>query len=353
MKCVDWIISEFLKNGVSWVVFCGDLFNSRYSINVNTLNIGIGIVQKLASKFEKVVLIEGNHDTYYKNSNSVNSISFMSDISQSDSVVIVDEAPKYAENGGKTIGFYPWGTTLEDASEEVPDYGFGHFEFNGAELVGSISSGCKMDLEDLFVFGKKLFSGHYHKPRPYVTSKRKTLEMVGSPLQLNWGDYGQDKRVMLLDVDTGETEDLIDSECAVFSKVYYSSFKEKKYDKSSLASLCTGNFVKFVVDMQYSFEDILKCSDIIKKLSPASLEFEYLISVADKDAKECGEEMSSCKSKQNDEYLMTYIDSVFGEYAKADSSLNLEDLKKMASDYFRKAMQPVDEREDVVLEDEH
>ena len=37
-KCIDWIIKKFKEEYVDYIIFCGDLFNSRYSVNVNTLN---------------------------------------------------------------------------------------------------------------------------------------------------------------------------------------------------------------------------------------------------------------------------------------------------------------------------
>ena len=167
-KCVSWVIQKFKEDNVDWVVFCGDLFNSRYSINVNTLNIGIEIMQDLAYNFEKVILIEGNHDTYYKNSNSVNSISFLSHISQNDNIIIVDEAPKFADVNGKVLGFYPWGYEPDMMKAEIkPDFGFGHFELNGIEQNGGLSTGCKYSLADFFALGNCLFSGHYHKEGVY------------------------------------------------------------------------------------------------------------------------------------------------------------------------------------------
>ena len=48
MKCVHWIIEKFKNENVDYVIFLGDLFNSRYSVNVNTLNIGIEIVSLLS-----------------------------------------------------------------------------------------------------------------------------------------------------------------------------------------------------------------------------------------------------------------------------------------------------------------
>ena len=65
--------------------------------------------------------------------------------------------------------------------------GFGHFETNGIELVGSISTGSKYNFQDLFKLGDYIFSGHYHINQLYSGGKKHNrLLMVGSSLQLDW-----------------------------------------------------------------------------------------------------------------------------------------------------------------------
>ena len=108
-KCFEWIIKQFIKNDVQYVIFCGDLFDSRFAINVQTLNCAVQCVQKLAVSFQKVFMIIGNHDTYYKNSNNTNSINFLSKLSYSDNIVIIQDDPYFIRMGGSTLGLYPWG----------------------------------------------------------------------------------------------------------------------------------------------------------------------------------------------------------------------------------------------------
>jgi len=354
-KCIEWIIKTFKENDVDWVVFCGDLYNSRYSINVNTLNVGIEIVQDLAFNFEKVILIEGNHDTYYKNSNSVNSISFLSNLSENDNIIVVDEQPKFIKIANKTYGFYPWGFTPGNIADiddfKTPDFGFGHFELNGVELVGQVSSGNKYNLSDMFVLGNELFSGHYHKNNIYKDIKsQKVLHMVGSALQLDWGDYHQEKKIgILTNEDYAEISNTVN---AKFEKVFYSGFKGKKYTSEILKGLCKKNFVKFIIDMPYQFDEILKCNEIIKKLNPYSLEFDYLISSTGMAEEQSNVEIDNCKAKTNKDYLIEYLTSVFSEYKKIDNSYDFEYLKELAIAYFDKAMLPKSEREEQELENE-
>ena len=112
-KCIEWIIKTFKEENVDYVVFCGDFFYSRFSINVQTLNCAIQAIQNLAYNFERLYLIVGNHDTYYKNVNTVNSIKFLEKISQTDNIIIIQDDPYFLMIQDKSLGFFPWGYTPE------------------------------------------------------------------------------------------------------------------------------------------------------------------------------------------------------------------------------------------------
>jgi len=353
---MKWIVKTFKKASVDWVVFCGDFFNSRYSINVNTLNTGIELIQDLSYNFEKVILIEGNHDTYYKNTNTVNSVKFMKNLTKNDNIVVVDEKPVFANVGGLVMGFYPWGYDVELVKQiegyETPDLGFGHFEMNGIEMPGGISSGNKYGIKDLFKLGDFIFSGHYHTNKIYKNvNDDRLLYMVGSPLQLTWADYTQDKKIVVYDTATKMMEEHINKVNSRFEKISYAKFERKEYTKDILMNLCSKNFVKFVIDTQYKFDRILKYNEIIKSYKPHSIEFDYLISMTSDNSK-FDDENIKVEAKTNKDYLIEYIESIFPEYKKMDDTYDLELLKKLADSYFEKAMLPKEEREEQVLDEE-
>ena len=130
MKCVHWIIEKFKNENVDYVIFLGDLFNSRYSVNVNTLNIGIEIVSLLSENFEYLFLIAGNHDVYYKNTNEVNSVSFLEKISANENIFVIDNEAKFIKINETIIGLYPWAYDKENLKNienyQIPNFGFGH-----------------------------------------------------------------------------------------------------------------------------------------------------------------------------------------------------------------------------------
>jgi len=358
-KCVDWIIKKFKQEHVDYVIFCGDLFNSRYSVNVYTLNNGIEIVEALSINFEQVFLIVGNHDIYYKNSNEINSISFFEKISESDNIHVISSDAKFLDINGTKIGLYPWAYDINNTKEienfEVPDFAFGHFELNGIELVGAISSGSKYNLRDMFKLGKIIFSGHYHGNKVYKCAEFNSyLYMIGSPLQLDWGDYNKDKKIVVLDTANDEIKEFKNTVNAKFEKVFYSDLVKEKWTDDQLYKLCNHNFVKFVIDQQYNLETILKYTGSIKELDPYSMELDYLISISNGIISESAEELIKTKSKTNKDYLFEYLKYAFPEYQKVDDSIELNYLIELATAYFNKAMLTDAERkQEEGMTDEH
>lgn len=343
VKCTDWIIDCFKKEGVDWVIFCGDFFNSRYSVNVNTLNVGIEIIENFSTAFEKLFLIAGNHDTYYKNTNEINSVKLFQKFNKNNNVIVVDQDPLFLKINQTTIGLYPWEYDLEKIklieNYETPRYGFGHFEMNGVELTGSISKGSKYNLSDLFVLGETLFSGHYHGNKIYKDFKtNKHLYMIGSPLQLDWGDYGKDKKIVILDTDLDEYTEFKNKVNAKFEKLFYSKFEKDEYSEKDLRKLCESNFIKLVMDTKYQIEGVMKFNNIVKDYNPHSIELDYLISIANEVITESTDEMIKASSKTNKDYLIEYLEKAFPEYEKINESINLDYLKELAEGYYQKSL---------------
>lgn len=356
IKCCDWIIECFKKENVNWIIFCGDFFNSRYSVNVNTLNVGIEIIEKFSNEFEKVFLIAGNHDTYYKNTNEINSVKLFQKFNKKNNVIVIDQDAFFIKVNKTTIGLYPWEYDLEKLKNienyETPKYGFGHFEMNGIELTGSISKGSKYNLSDLFILGNTLFSGHYHGNKVYKDFKtKKHLYMIGSPLQLDWGDYGKDKKIIVLDTDLDEYFEFKNKVNSKFEKLFYSKFENNEYDNNDLKKLCSNNFIKLVMDSKYQIEGVMKFNTIVKDYDPHSIELDYLISIANEVITESTDEMIKASSKTNKDYLIEYLEKAFPEYEKINESINLNYLKELAEGYYQKSL--LNEKERKELESEN
>lgn len=116
---------------------------------------------------------------------------------------------------------------------------------------------------------------------------------------------------------------------------------------AGLKKLCFHNFVKFVIDKQYSFEDILAFSERIKSFEPYSFELDYLIAFSANDEwkTQMLEEEASANVKTNKDYVLDYIDKMFESYKKVDEDLDLDYLKKLASSYYENSQTNGEEEE--------
>jgi hypothetical protein len=144
------------------------------------------MIEELSYNFEKLFLCLGNHDIYYKNVNTVNSVSFLQKLSPNDNIIVIENEPFFMKIYDQTLGLFPWGYDLKNIQTNVENfqklnYAFGHFECNGIELTGAISDGSPYNLSDLFKLSDYVFSGHYHLNKTY-SQKHSRLNMVGSPL---------------------------------------------------------------------------------------------------------------------------------------------------------------------------
>lgn len=344
MICFNWINETFKKNNVDYIIFLGDLFDSRFSINTKTLNTAVAGIDLLSKNFEKVFIILGNHDSYYKNTNDVNSVDFLQNITSTNNVHIISKKPMYLNICTKTLGLYPWAAEQllleENNNIETCDYAFGHFEANGFVQPGGISSGGKTNLNDLYKFGDYIFSGHYHINKLYksVSKKYNALQMVGSPLQINWSDYNLKKYIYTLNLFDGNIESFENNVNAIYNKVYYSKLEKNEYSNNDLVNICDNNYIKLIIDTKYEFNKILEFLNILKQFKIRSIETEYLISLTSNIINEASNNIEKSENKSNLDYILDYIDNIFLDISKIDGDINKETLKNLASEYFNKTL---------------
>ena len=102
--------------------------------------------------------------------------------------------------------------------------------------------------------------------------------------------------------------------------------------------MCKNNFIKFVIDIKYQFNNILKYTEIIKEYKPVSLEIEYLISLTSDVIMESADELVKTQTKDNKSYLLDYINRVYNEVKEVDNAINLEYLQELVQTYYARSL---------------
>ncbi len=190
------------KTKIKNIVQTGDLFDVRKSINVWAINqFRTMFLDEITKRNIKLYVLVGNHDIYYRESIKINTIREMLTDYQAlnpDILTIIDE-PTNINIAGEKFLICPWvckeNEVIIDEMIKSTDakYCIGHFEFNGFEMQKGQTIKTKWDHKQYDKFDM-VISGHYHHK-----SKKDNVIYVGTPYQITWSDYNDDKGFWVFD----------------------------------------------------------------------------------------------------------------------------------------------------------
>ena len=121
-RFIDWFIAEAKARNAETCIFLGDWHHHRASVNIATMNQSIRDLKKLNDAFEKVYVILGNHDLYYREKRDLNSIEFARDLPN---IVMIDE--HFLQDD---VAIIPWlcGDEYKQVAKMECKYMFAHLE---------------------------------------------------------------------------------------------------------------------------------------------------------------------------------------------------------------------------------
>src|SRR5271157_1822381 len=76
MDYLQWFVETAQNNNCDVCIFLGDYFHNRNNTNLVTMNYGLQGLRILSEAFEKVIMIPGNHDLYFRDQRTVSSIAW-------------------------------------------------------------------------------------------------------------------------------------------------------------------------------------------------------------------------------------------------------------------------------------
>ena len=243
-RFIDEVFLPYLDaHSIRTVIHLGDLVDRRKFLNINTAKrLRSDFIQPLHARGITPHLIIGNHDTYYKNTNSVNSIR---EFYEHDFTIY--ESAAEVEFDGVPILFIPWicddnrDDTLKLIGTTNAQIALGHLELAGFEMYrGSpVSHGDDRVLFDRFDL---VCSGHYHH-----RSTAGNIHYLGSHAEFTWSDYDDPKGFHILDTETREVA-FVENPFKMFRKVWYNDkdkTSEEVMDRDF--SKYAGAYVKLIV----------------------------------------------------------------------------------------------------------
>ena len=218
------IIETCKRENITTILFLGDFFNDRRSLNLKTLWTAIEIANIIEEAQIDLYLILGNHDLYLKNSLSPNSLKIFDNYSY---VHVIDSVFKLNE----FITLVPWSLSWKTA--ETP-FIAGHLEINGFDIE-SADITFENNVSD-FKRYTHVFSGHFHTPK-----KVRNVEYIGSCMPFTFHDVDSSRGYYILDIinETTYTQEFIQFTKSPQYKIVYSN-------QPIVESDIRGNVVKLV-----------------------------------------------------------------------------------------------------------
>ena len=231
--------------GITTLLILGDTFDRRKYVNFYSLQRAKKMFfDKLADRGIKVHMLVGNHDTYYKNTNDVNSPRLV--LEEYDNINIIKN-PGTLQVGDTSICMMPWicSDNYEHSMQTLKlteaTICMGHFEIEGFQMYRGAPSheGLEPKMFDKFDL---VFSGHYHHK-----SSRGNIHYLGNPYELTWQDHDDPRGFHILDLETQELE-FIQNPNKMFKKLIYD---DKANDIKTITSMdlehLKTSYVKVVV----------------------------------------------------------------------------------------------------------
>ncbi len=279
LEVLHWVFNKAKENGCKHIFFLGDLFHERSKIDVlnylRTFEVFMKHMIEDAQGIDLYLLV-GNHDMYHKTRWDVNSVKPLTAIPR---VHIIDK-PTTTIIDDRRIDWLPH---TENPIEELTKFAkevdghakslmFAHISVDGAKL--NLVFGTKSDViveydnemvpvsAELFETWDHTYMGHYHGAQD-VTDK---VEYVGSPLQLSFGEAFERKHIILIDLDTLDTEYLENDFSPQHLIIEPKDIRDENYDLK-------GNFVRVVVDDLSSDQLVDLKKNIQDNHEVASLDF--------------------------------------------------------------------------------
>jgi len=234
---------ECEQRGVKHIVHLGDYYDHRKYVNFKALNHNRKhFLNELRSRKMTMDIIPGNHDTYFKNTNDLNSLKECLGHYMNEIHIIME--PTVMKYGSLNMALIPWinpenqESTVEFIKNCKADWCGAHLDLQGFEVQRGVPNVHGMN-HKLFEKFEQVLTGHFH-----CSSRKDNIWYLGSQMEFFWSDAHDPKYFHIIDTETREIEKIKNS-YTLFHKILYNDDKidYNNYDVSNLDN----KFVKVVV----------------------------------------------------------------------------------------------------------
>ena len=251
------------EHEIKTVIHMGDVFDSRKSIDYQSLEWAKRVVFDPLKKYEVHMLV-GNHDCYFKDSNHVNSPELLL---QDYSNIKTYSSPTNTKIGGIDITLIPWicsdnyEETLKVIQKSNAKISMGHLELRGFYVNKHLVMDDHGMDSNIFSKFEKVFSGHYH-----TRSDNGKIFYLGNPYEMYWTDVNDIRGFHIFDTET-LIHTPVNNPYKLFYNIYYDDTPYQTFD----ASKYSNKIVKVIVRKKSKPKSFEKFIDNLYKIGVQDL----------------------------------------------------------------------------------
>ena len=304
------------EHGVEAVIHMGDAFDSRKSLDYQSLEWAKRVVFEPLRDYD-VHMIIGNHDCYYKNTNNVNSPSLLL---QTYPNIRTYSSPQTVKVGGLDIMMVPWicsenyDETLKQIKKTKAKIAMGHLELQGFRVNRNLVMEDHGLEANIFSNFTKVFSGHYH-----TRSDNGTVFYLGNTYEMYWNDVNDPRGFHIFDTETLEHTP-INNPYKLFYNIYYDDTPYQLFDITEYEN----KIVKVIVRKKSKPKDFEKFIDKLYTAGIQDLKIVENFEIQENEDFEIDEEENTMS------ILNRYIDEAEFEFDKNVIKGIFQDLYRQA-----------------------
>ena len=307
-----------IDNNINHIVHLGDIFDNRKFINFRALHRHRKMfLNKLREYKITMDIIPGNHDTYFKNTNDLNSLKELLG-HFTDCINIIME-PTVMNYDGLDFALLPW--IAPDNEEKSLDfikntkalYLGGHLDIAGFEMMkGTVNAhGMSADLFDRF---DGVYSGHFH-----TKSSKNNIHYLGSQMEFFWNDAHDPKYFHVFDTNAKQITQVLNPN-TLHHRINYDDTRQDylQYDLSQVEN----KFVKIVV---INKNDLFTFDRFVDRIQARKI---HELKIADNFNEFIGSSVNDDEIELEDttSLLNTYVDAVDTDLDKDRIKVQMHEL---------------------------
>ena len=306
------------ENNIKKILHLGDVFDNRKFINFKSLHrYRKTFLAKLREYGMHMDVIPGNHDTFYKNTNELNSLKELLGHYMGEVTIHMD--PTVVDYDGFKIGLVPWicndnaDRCMKFLEKCKASWIAGHFEIMGYDVMKGMPAHAGLDPR-IFSRFEQVISGHFH-----TKSERGNIRYLGSQMEFFWNDAHDPKHFHILDTKTRELEAILNPH-TLFHRIYYDDTKMNplEYDFEQVNN-------KFVKIMVMNKSDLFTFDQFCDRIQSQPI---HELKIAENFNEFIGENVDDegIKLEETETLLDTYVDGVDTDLDKDRIKLNMRTL---------------------------